>query len=161
MSGICQICGSACRKLYGDRCRKCSGKSYDTPEWKAIVQETRVRDGYRCLETFTLPDTGRTIKTGGCGKTFPPKDLQCAHIVPRADGGIDDPMNAVTLCRANHAQQTAGQDRGFGNPPRTGYMNKQLTREERERRTKKGGCLPFSEVLLPGDLGDDDERDDE
>lgn len=155
---ICPACGKRCRKIYAAQCRRCAGRDYSSQEWRALVDATRARDCYRCLKTFTLPDTGRTIKTGGCGKTFPPQDLQASHIVPRSSGGVDDPMNLVTLCRGDHARQTAGQDGAFGNPVQMGYMNKQLTREERARRTQSGGALPFDEVVLPGDFGDDEDE---
>lgn len=154
---ICPACGKPCRTLYEGQCRRCAARDYSSPEWRALVEETRARDGYQCQSMFWLTDGGHFILTGGCGCRREAKDLQAAHIVPRSAGGIDDPMNLVTLCRACHARQTAGQDGAFGNPVKMGYMNKQLTREERDRRTKSGGLLPFDEVILPGDFGDDDD----
>lgn len=47
----------------------------------------------------------------GCGR--PATDLD--HIVPRAEGGTDDPDNLQPLCKACHSRKTAAEDKGFGN----------------------------------------------
>lgn len=150
----CPACSRRCRSLHGGICRRCARKDYSSADWLEVSLIVRRRDGLRCQVTFKLPDTGRVIDAGGCGRVFPLGDLQAAHIVPRADGGIDHPSNAVTLCRACHGRQTAGQDGGFGNRRRVGYMNAQLTPGERAARTR-GRVRPPVELVLPGDFGED------
>lgn len=148
---ICPRCSKSCRSLFDGICRRCAGKSYGTQEWRNLSRAVRERDGQRCLEEFKLPDTGRVIPTGGCGKIYPMRALQAAHIVPREDGGVDGPENVVTLCRVCHARQTAREDGAMGNRRRLGFMNGQLTAQERAARTR-GRPRVFDGLLTAGDL---------
>jgi 5-methylcytosine-specific restriction protein A len=50
-----------------------------------------------------------------CGKEL---TSHLDHIVPRAQGGNDDPSNLQWLGRSCHSKKTAGQDGGFGNAPK-------------------------------------------
>ncbi len=47
------------------------------------------------------------------------------HIVPRRDGGTDDPSNLQTLCASCHSRKTVLCDGGFGRAP-TGRPVKSL-----------------------------------
>jgi len=65
---------------------------YDTPEWKSLVQQIRLRDNFTCQQ---------------CG-LHGPKDgvrLGVHHVIPRSQGGGDDPSNLVTLCHDCHMSQ--------------------------------------------------------
>ena len=52
----------------------------------SVRREVLARDGHRC-------------RTAGCGSAH---FLAVHHIVPRADGGTNDPDNLITLCAACH-----------------------------------------------------------
>jgi len=58
------------------------------PAWQATRQAVLVRDEFTCRE---------------CGVAFPPRDLDVHHLVPRKQGGPDDPGNLITLCDGCHA----------------------------------------------------------
>lgn len=47
----------------------------------------------------------------GCGRA----SVDVDHIVPRARGGIDHPINLRGMCHEHHAAKTATSDGGFGN----------------------------------------------
>lgn len=60
---------------------------YDSPEWKRIRSQVLRRDGYRCAR---------------CDRRLTVNLLTAHHVIPRAEGGIDDPINLLTLCNPCH-----------------------------------------------------------
>lgn len=60
---------------------------YDSPEWRKMRRECFYRDGYRCLR---------------CDKRFKVEELSAHHMMPRSEGGIDEPSNLVSLCSPCH-----------------------------------------------------------
>lgn len=60
---------------------------WHSDEWLALRQLVFRRDKNTCLR---------------CDKRFRLSDLNAHHLIPRAEGGPDDPTNLVTLCEACH-----------------------------------------------------------
>jgi hypothetical protein len=60
------------------------------PSWKTQRRKTRQRDGNQCQICGDVPAS-------------PYCQLHVHHIIPRAEGGIDDLDNLVTLCNLCHA----------------------------------------------------------
>src|SRR5688572_14515430 len=60
----------------------------------AQSSSTSVREAVLARDQFTCRE---------CGEPFPPKDLDVHHLVPRKQGGSDDPANLITLCDGCHA----------------------------------------------------------
>ncbi len=56
--------------------------------WRSTRQAVLARDEFTCRE---------------CGEAFPPSELDVHHLVPRKQGGTDDPGNLITLCDGCHA----------------------------------------------------------
>lgn len=52
-----------------------------------MVKEVFKRDNYQCQS---------------CRKRFPVIELSCHHVIPRAEGGDNNPKNLITLCRPCH-----------------------------------------------------------
>lgn len=69
-----------------------TNKDFDREGWEKIRSEILLRDHFRCQE---------------CGYY---KHLEVHHIIPRSEGGSDDPANLTTLCRKCH-----GKKHGFKN----------------------------------------------
>ena len=69
--------------------------------WMNLRESVLLRDQYQCRR---------------CGCVVLPKDAECDHVVPLADGGRDEMENLQTLCRTCHAEKSAGENcrRGFG-----------------------------------------------
>lgn len=65
------------------------GRSIGGRPWRRIRNAVCERDGWRCL---------------WCGKAG---RLEVDHIVPRSQGGTDDPANLRTLCRKCHGKRHA------------------------------------------------------
>ena len=84
-----------CRSKAYELSRPVSSQSvgfYDTPEWKSLAQDIRIRDNFTCQQ---------------CG-LHGPKDgvqLDVHHRTPRKQGGSDAPSNLVTLCHDCHMSQ--------------------------------------------------------
>lgn len=62
-----------------------------TPEWRKIRRACITRDGNTCAECGA---DGRTTR------------LECDHIIPVAEGGLDTLDNARMLCTTCHAAKT-------------------------------------------------------
>ena len=64
-------------------------KAKDTmaQNWLKIRQTILHRDNYVCL---------------CCDRKFLIKELTVHHVIPRSEGGADDPSNLVTLCKPCH-----------------------------------------------------------
>jgi len=60
---------------------------YETPEWRKTRRAVLHRDHYLCIR---------------CDKRFKSDRLTAHHVIPRAEGGIDDSSNVVTLCSPCH-----------------------------------------------------------
>jgi len=58
---------------------------YDLRAWRRLCDMINLRDGWACQ--------------AACGCTA---ELSMHHIVPRAEGGSDDPANLITLCSMCH-----------------------------------------------------------
>lgn len=57
-------------------------------EWRLLRDQILARDNFTCLR---------------CDKKFRyKKNLSVHHVIPRADGGSNDPTNLVTLCNPCH-----------------------------------------------------------
>lgn len=59
---------------------------------KGVLKRTRMkdifrRDNYQCQS---------------CRKRFPVEQLSCHHIIPRDEGGSNNPRNLITLCKPCH-----------------------------------------------------------
>lgn len=69
--------------------------------WMNLRESVLLRDQYQCRR---------------CGCVVLPKDAECDHVVPLADGGRDEMGNLQTLCKICHAEKSAGENRqrGFG-----------------------------------------------
>nr|DAF35842.1 MAG TPA: HNH endonuclease [Caudoviricetes sp.] len=69
--------------------------------WMSLRESVLIRDQYQCRQ---------------CGCVVLPKDAECDHIVPLADGGRDEMENLQTLCKTCHAEKSAAENRkrGFG-----------------------------------------------
>ena len=69
--------------------------------WMNLRESVLIRDQYQCRR---------------CGCVVLPKDAECDHVVPLADGGRDEMENLQTLCKTCHAEKSAGENRrrGFG-----------------------------------------------
>ena len=69
--------------------------------WQVLREIVLLRDQYQCRR---------------CGCVVLPKDAECDHIVPLADGGKDEAENLQTLCKTCHAEKSAAENRqrGFG-----------------------------------------------
>ena len=50
----------------------------------------------------------------GCGRA---PSVHVDHVLPRAQGGTDDPSNLQGLCTPCHSRKTVTQDGGFGRVP--------------------------------------------
>lgn len=60
------------------------------PDWPAIAEECKKRDGYQCIE---------------CGLGRPEVVLHSHHVLERGKGGQDTLSNLITLCEACHASK--------------------------------------------------------
>lgn len=76
--------------------------------WMNLRESVLLRDQYQCRQ---------------CGCVVLPKDAECDHIVPladggkdEADGGKDEAENLQTLCKKCHAEKSAAENRrrGYG-----------------------------------------------
>lgn len=69
--------------------------------WMNLRESVLLRDQYQCRQ---------------CGCVVLPKDAECDHIVPLADGGKDEAENLQTLCKTCHTEKSAAENRrrGFG-----------------------------------------------
>ena len=69
--------------------------------WMNLRESVLIRDRYQCRQ---------------CGCVVLSKDAECDHIVPLADGGMDEMENLQTLCKKCHAEKSAAENRqrGFG-----------------------------------------------
>lgn len=86
----CLDCG---RLATGTRCRLCTNQSpYYQPAWRRLSQQVTSRDG-ACVR---------------CGSTH---RLSAHHVIPRRDGGPDEPDNLVSLCVSCHARLEAASRR--------------------------------------------------
>lgn len=65
--------------------------------WAAVRKIVHTRDGYRCV---------------GCGARVG-ADADVHHLLPRASGGLDLPMNLITLCDGCHAAFHPGLSGGL------------------------------------------------
>jgi hypothetical protein len=73
----CLDCG---RLSKGSRCRLCAGMSpYYKLEWWRVSRQVTTRDG-------------ACVRCGGTNR------LSAHHVIPRAEGGPDEPENLVSLC---------------------------------------------------------------
>ncbi len=66
---------------------------YQTAAWRRLSRATKLRDGYRCQVCADRSGDPHII-------------LHAHHVVPRAQGGADDPTNLITLCDLCHAVVT-------------------------------------------------------
>lgn len=58
--------------------------------WRRLRARIILRDQYTCQLCF---------------RVCMDHDLDCDHVVPKADGGTDDPANLRTLCRPCHVKR--------------------------------------------------------
>ena len=58
--------------------------------WRRLRARILLRDGYTCQS---------------CQRVFLEHHLDVDHIIPKADGGTDDPANLRTLCRPCHVKR--------------------------------------------------------
>ncbi len=82
-------------------------RGYDR-RWKAIRLKTLIRDNFTCVDCHSVVDG---------------KHAHVDHIIPREDGGSDEPDNLATRCDRCHGKKTATQDGGFGNRDRGGQIS--------------------------------------
>ena len=99
---LCETHRKQEHKTYSDHQRsKAEVKFYQSAAWKKI----------RAKQLFTSPNCMM------CGKPANVVD----HIVPRQDGGTDEPGNLRSLCRSCHSKKTLHEDGGYGQPKKR-YM---------------------------------------
>lgn len=60
---------------------------YMSPKWRKLRREVFYRDVFCCLR---------------CGKRLTMDKLTAHHLIPHAEGGLDDKPNLVTLCGPCH-----------------------------------------------------------
>jgi hypothetical protein len=99
----CRRCGSDSPTAICERCRRgeernkgrrrTSNAFYLTPRWRRLAKRVTRRDG----------------KCAGCTST---RRLTAAHIIPRADGGLDTERNLFTLCGSCHSRWEADTRHG-------------------------------------------------
>lgn len=89
MNGKCPRCAPAYRKPERTR-------FYGTRKWRRIADEFRA------------------MKQGICDACGGPGATHVDHIVPRADGGTDDPSNLQLLHEHCHSRKTIGENRRRG-----------------------------------------------
>lgn len=85
-------------------------KRLDTAEWRKLRVTIYERDGYACQDCGKACKNTRDAKGDGGAK------IQCHHIVPRRDGGTDDPANLVTLCMSCHQKRERAPKDGRKEP---------------------------------------------
>ena len=77
-----------------------------------------IRDGERCVYCGRIPGEG------------PQTDLTLDHIVPRRDGGTNDPRNLLTACRmCNCSRRGDDFDAFVGDPARAHVLRRQATKD--------------------------------
>jgi len=64
-----------------------TGNAYDREAWDKLSYAIKQRDRFHCQR---------------CDHLFSHKRLTVHHLVPRIEGGTDDPRNLVTLCSSCH-----------------------------------------------------------
>lgn len=72
---------------------------YVSSAWKERRKAILIRDAYTCRV---------------CGRVVSGADAQVDHVLPLEDGGTDAMENLQTLCRADHARKTLGEQRRKG-----------------------------------------------
>lgn len=74
---------------------------YSSPEWRSVREVVLIRDAFRCTE----PDCRRAVSGA---------EAHVDHVIPREDGGTDEPGNLKTKCRSCHSRKTVGEQRRRG-----------------------------------------------
>jgi len=57
-------------------------------EWRELRHDILIRDHYKCQRCEKISHNG--------------KGLTVHHIIPRDEGGLNDPLNLITLCHSCH-----------------------------------------------------------
>lgn len=58
--------------------------------WEALRKACLDRDGWTCMQ---------------CGKPLEGSDATADHVTPKAQGGVDELWNLVSLCRAHNSSK--------------------------------------------------------
>ena len=97
--GECPTHGRTAQRRAHDQARG-SRRGYETAEWKAVRAYVLARDPW--CTWGALPKDQRPAGSA-CGRP----STTAAHIVPRAQGGSDEPENLRGLCSSHHSQETS------------------------------------------------------
>ena len=102
--GECPTHGRTAQRKTYDQARG-NQRGYETAEWKAVRALVLKRDPvctWGSLNRDNLPST-----RADCFDTCGQPSTTAAHIVPRAQGGSDEPENLRGLCGSHHSQETS------------------------------------------------------
>ena len=82
-------------------------KRLQPPKRKRIPGSLVSRNNPGKLRGYVLLRDDYTCRN--CGNPYPEDNLECDHIIPLAEGGLDNASNAQCLCTPCHAEKTKSE----------------------------------------------------
>ena len=105
---------TGCRETINGRLSRCPDHAIQ--DTRASAHHRGYGSEWKRLRAICLKQNPYCVACAERGELTRATDLD--HIIPRSQGGTDDPSNLQPTCHPCHSRKTAARDGGFGNPTR-------------------------------------------